>query len=121
VVVLLSSLSVAFAGVLILISARAVASAGLGTLLVGAGFAAVFPIVLGYVGDRYARLSGTAFGVVLVMALMGGTTLPYLTGVLGDAIGLRLSLAIVPAGLLCVAGLFGVTLLRLRRSPEVAE
>lgn len=119
VAVLLSSLGVAFAGALILIGARTTASAGAGTLLAGAGFAAVFPIILGYVGDRYESLSGTAFGVVLVMALMGGTALPYLTGVLGDAFGLRLSLAIVPAGLVCVALIFGIARPRLRRPPEV--
>jgi fucose permease len=119
VAVLLSSLGVAFAGALILIGARTTASAGAGTLLTGAGFAAVFPVILGYVGDRYERLSGTAFGVVLVMALMGGTALPYVTGVLGDAFGLRLSLAIVPAGLVCVALIFGIARPRLRRPPEV--
>lgn len=119
VAVLLSSLGVAFAGALILIGARTTASAGAGTLLAGAGFAAVFPIILGYVGDRYERLSGTAFGVVLVMALMGGTALPYVTGVLGDAFGLRPSLAIVPAGLVCVALIFGIARPRLRRPPEV--
>ncbi len=119
VAVLLSSLGVAFAGALILIGARTTASAGAGTLLAGAGFAAVFPIILGYVGDRYERLSGTAFGVVLVMALMGGTAMPYVTGVLGDAFGLRPSLAIVPAGLVCVALIFGIARPRLRRPPEV--
>lgn len=119
VAVLLSSLGVAFAGALILIGARTTASAGAGTLLTGAGFAAVFPVILGYVGDRYERLSGTAFGVVLVMALMGGTALPYVTGVLGDAFGLRLSLAIVPVGLVCVALIFGIARPRLRKPPEV--
>jgi fucose permease len=120
VAVLLSSLGVAFAGVLILIGARTTASAGAGALLAGAGFAAVFPVILGYVGDRYERLSGTAFGVVFVMALTGGTALPYVTGVLGDAFGLRPSLAIVPAGIVCVALLFGVVRPRLRTPPEVA-
>lgn len=115
VVALLSSLGVALVGVLTLIGARTTASAGAGTLLAGAGFAAVFPVILGYVGDRHERLSGTAFGVVLAMALLGGTVLPYVTGVLGDAVGLRPSLAIVPAGLVCVALLFGMTLPRLRR------
>jgi FHS family glucose/mannose:H+ symporter-like MFS transporter len=119
--VLLSSLGVAFAGALILIGARTTVSAGAGTLLAGAGFAAVFPVILGYVGDRYERLSGTAFGVVLVMALMGGTALPYVTGVLGDAFGLRPSLTIVPAGLICVAVLFGITRPRLRTAPGAAS
>jgi FHS family glucose/mannose:H+ symporter-like MFS transporter len=121
VAVLLSSLGVAFAGALILIGARTTATAGAGALLAGAGFAAVFPVVLGYVADRHARLSGTAIGVVLSMALLGGTALPYVTGVLGDAIGLRASLAILPAGLVCVAGLFGMTLPSLRRPRDVGE
>lgn len=119
VTVLLASLGVAFVGALILIGARTAIAAGVGTLLVGAGFAAVFPVVLGYVGDRYERMSGTAFGVVLVMALMGGTALPYVTGVLGDAFGLRPSLAIVPAGLGCVALIFGIVRPRLGRPPGV--
>jgi len=119
VAVLLSSLAVAFAGALILIGARTTVSAGAGTLLAGAGFAAVFPVILGYVGDRYERLSGTAIGVVLVMALMGGTAMPYVTGVLGDAFGLRPSLAIVPAGLVCVALIFGIARPRLRMPRDV--
>jgi fucose permease len=118
--VFLSSLGVAFAGAVILSLARTTITAGVGTLLAGAGFAAVFPVILGYVGDRYESLSGTAIGVALVMALMGGTTMPYVTGVLGDAFGLRLSLAIVPAGLVCVAVIFGIVRPRLRTPPEVA-
>jgi fucose permease len=117
VAVLLSSLAVAFVGALILIGARTTVSAGAGTLLAGAGFAAVFPVILGYVGDRYERLSGTAFGVAFVMALIGGTVLPYVTGVLGDAFGLRPSLAIVPAGLICVALIFSIARPRLGTPP----
>ncbi|MDH3570862.1 MAG: MFS transporter [Gemmatimonadota bacterium] len=117
--VLLVSLGVAFAGALILIGARTTGAAGAGTLLTGVGFAAVFPVILGHVGDRYERMSGTAFGAVLVMALMGGTALPYVTGVLGDAFGLRVSLAIVPAGLVCVASIFLVARPRLRTPPTV--
>ena len=120
VTVLVSSLAIAFTGAVILISARSATAAGTGTVLAGAGFAAVFPIVLGYTADRYARLSGTAFSVVFVMALTGGTALPYVTGVLGDTFGLRPSLAIVPAGLVCVAVLFAVVRPRLRTPPGAA-
>jgi fucose permease len=120
VTVLASSLAIAFTGALILIGARSSAAAGTGTVLAGAGFAAVFPIILGYVADRYAHLSGTAFSVVFVMALTGGTALPYVTGVLGDTYGLRPSLAIVPAGLVCVAVLFAVVRPRLRMAPGAA-
>jgi fucose permease len=120
VTVLVSSLAIAFTGAVILIGARSATAAGTGTVLAGAGFAAVFPIVLGYTADRYARLSGTAFSVVFVMALTGGTALPYVTGVLGDTFGLRPSLAIVPAGLVCVAVLVAVVRPRLRTPPGAA-
>ena len=118
--VLLSSLGLAFVGTLVLIGARTTVSAGAGTLLVGAGFAAVFPVILGLVGDRYRELSGTAFGVVLVMALAGGTTFPYVTGVLADAVGFRASLAIVLAGLAAVALVFAIARPLLRTPPPAA-
>jgi hypothetical protein len=40
-------------------------------------------------GEIYQDLMGTAFSAVFVMALVGGSALPYLTGVLGDWQGLR--------------------------------
>ena len=43
----------------------------IGPTLIGAGLAAVFPVVLGYVGDRYPQQSGTAFGTIFVIALTG--------------------------------------------------
>lgn len=102
-VVLLPSLATAFVGTMLLTLAESSLLAGTGVFLVGAGFAAVFPTILGFVGDRHPHLSGTAFGIVLVMALTGGTLLPLATGVLGDRVGLRLSLLIVPCALVCAA------------------
>lgn len=106
--VLLASMAVAFAGSIGLLVARAPPAAAFGVFLVGGGFAAVFPVVLGYVGDLYPRLSGTAFSVAFVLALSGGMTLPYATGALGDAHGLRTSLLIVPLGITGMAVLFQV-------------
>ena len=83
------------------------------------GFAAVFPVILGFVGDRHERISGTAFGVAFVMALSGGTALPWVTGVLGDIVGLRPSLVIVPASLIGAAIMFGAAWPRLHRPPPV--
>lgn len=111
--VLIASMAIAFAGSLGLLAARTPVAAAVGILLVGVGFAAVFPVVLGYVGDRYPRLSGTAFSIAFVLALSGGMTLPYATGALGDTHGLRTSLLIVPLGIAVMAVLFGLV----RRSP----
>lgn len=106
--VLLSCLGVAFVGSFLLIAARNPSLAALGVFLLGVGFSATFPVVLGMVGDRYAVLSGTAFSVVIVMALTGGMLLPYTTGVLGASYGLRGSFVIVPIALALLAVLLGI-------------
>jgi len=107
--VLLGAISVAIVGALLLIVTRSASLAALGVFLVGCGFAPVFPLILGFVGDRYANLSGTAFSVVIVMALVGGMLLPYLTGVVGAVHGLRGSFVIVPAALVALGTLLLVS------------
>lgn len=117
--VLLASIAVALVGALTLVLSTDPAAAGAGVFLTGAGFAAVYPVILGYVGDRYAGMSGTAFSFVLVMGLVGGSTLPYLTGVLGGAFGLRPSFLIVPVSLCAAAAVFLVVRGRLTSGPVV--
>ena len=106
-------IAVAFAAVWLVIAARDPSFAALGVFLLGVGFSATFPVVLGLVADRHAALSGTAFSVVMVMALTGGMLLPYFTGVLGASYGLRGSFLIVPSSLVLLALLLGVASSRL--------
>ena len=103
---LLGCITLGVIGALLMLGSRSVAGAAIGTFLLGVGFAATFPVVLGFVGDRYPLLSGTAFSIVLVMALTGGMILPWLTGVLGAAYGLRTSFLIIPTALVLLAILF---------------
>ena len=110
--ILFGCITIGIVGVLSVIATRTTSVAALGVFLVGVGFSATFPLVLGLVADRYADLSGTAFSVVMVMALIGGMTLPYVTGVLGAAYGLRASLLIVPAALVLLAVLLSVVAAR---------
>jgi fucose permease len=114
--VLLGCIAIGFAGALVLIVTRDPSLAALGVFLIGLGFAATFPVVLGFVGDRWAELSGTAFSIVMVMALTGGMILPWLTGVLGASYGLRGSFAIVPVALTLLSLLLGIVAARLRAS-----
>jgi fucose permease len=107
--VLLGCLTVGFGGSLLLLTTSSATLAALGVFLLGCGFAATFPVVLGFVGDRYTELSGTAFSVVIVMALTGGMILPYVTGVLGASYGLRGSFVIVPVALALLAMLVAGT------------
>jgi MFS transporter, FHS family, glucose/mannose:H+ symporter len=105
---LLACIAVALVGAALMIGTTGLAAAAIGVFLLGVGFAATFPVVLGFVGDRYAHLSGTAFSIVFVMALTGGMILPYLTGVLGARYGLRMSFLVVPIALVGIVVLLGV-------------
>jgi fucose permease len=106
-------------GAALLLTTRSPGVAGLGVFLLGVGFAAMFPVVLGFIGDRYTTLSGTAFGIAIAMALVGGMLLPYVAGFIGEREGMRASLLIVPAALLMLMGLIGVLSRRLRGAISV--
>jgi MFS transporter, FHS family, glucose/mannose:H+ symporter len=90
------SIITAIAGTLLMIMAPGKAMAVAGLALTGLGFAAVFPLVLAFVGDTYARLSGTAFSLVLAFGLLGGMLLPWMAGIIAEISGLRISLIIAP-------------------------
>jgi MFS transporter, FHS family, glucose/mannose:H+ symporter len=104
-------LVVAFAGAALMLTVSSMPAAATALFLLGFGLAAGFPILLGFLGGLYSDLTGTAFSAVFVMALIGGSSLPYLTGVLADGHGLRAALLLVPTGLLAQ----GVLLWLLRR------
>lgn len=104
--VVLASIVVSIASVLVLISTESLMTGASAVFFLGCGLAATFPVIFGFVGDRYAQLSGTALSLVMVMALSGGMLMPYVVGVLGEARGMRVSLILVPVCLLIQAGLF---------------
>lgn len=108
--VLLGCISLAVAGSLVVLSASSVPIAFAGLFVTGAGLAAGFPVALGYAGDLYPTLSGTTFSLLFVMALTGGSILPFAAGALGSAFGLRYSLLITPVSLLGIAALLPITL-----------
>lgn len=106
--VLLACVSIALVGAFLLLGTRQPVLAGTAVFLLGAGFASTFPVILGLVGDRYPRLSGTAYSVMFAMALTGGMTMPYLVGVLGEQYTLRVSLLVVPGALIGIVLLLGL-------------
>jgi fucose permease len=113
--ILYTCLAVAIAAAALLLTTRSVGVAALGVFLLGVGFAAMFPTVLGFIGARYAALSGTAFSAAIAMALAGGMLLPYATGVLGEEFGMRGSFLIVPAALILLGVLLGILFRALRQ------
>ncbi|MCK5329898.1 MAG: MFS transporter [Candidatus Marinimicrobia bacterium] len=84
-----------------------------GVFLLGVGFAAGFPVILGFIGEIYPSVTGTAFSLVFTMALIGGMTLPYLTGVISHYFDFRISFILVPLSLVCMLVLLQVVLRKL--------
>lgn len=113
-IVQFSSMGIACIGALLLIFSSSLALAIPGLFLIGCGLAAAFPVILGYVGDRYPKLSGTAFSIAFVMALTGGMIFPYFTGVAGQSLGLRHSFIATPISLVCQAILFWIVLQKIQ-------
>ena len=87
-IVLLAGYGIICGGALTLLLAGSLPVAMAGLALLGIGFAAGFPVVLGFVGAQYARLSGTAFSIVLVLALTGNTLMNYSVGVVSQSSGI---------------------------------
>lgn len=58
-------------------------------IIMGAGFAAGFPVMLGFVGEKFSSLSGTAFSFVIAIALSGNMLMNYLTGFVSKIFGLK--------------------------------
>jgi MFS family permease len=60
-----------------------------GLVILGAGLASGFPVMLGFVGDRYPEISGTAFSLVLSIALLGNTLVNYGMGMIAQNFGIQ--------------------------------
>ena len=59
-----------------------------GLILIGGGLAAGFPVMLGVVGNNFAQLSGTAFSIVLTLALLGNMIVNFVMGVIAEKFGI---------------------------------
>lgn len=78
-----------FAGVILLRMASWPAMATAGLILIGGGFAAGFPVMLGIAGMRFADVSGTAFSIILSVALAGNMVINYITGIVVEQYGIQ--------------------------------
>jgi MFS transporter, FHS family, glucose/mannose:H+ symporter len=87
--VLFASVGLAAAGALVLMWAASYGAALFAALLIGAGLAACFPIVLSYIGDLFPAQSGTAFSAVFFIALIGNMTINKCFGFLAQIHGVQ--------------------------------
>jgi len=86
---LYSSFVMIFAGLLLIRLEVGYYVALTGFVLTGAGLAAGFPIMLGFVGTRHPKLSGTAFSIAFSVALIGNMLINYLMGIISGSFGIK--------------------------------
>ncbi|MDX2245766.1 MAG: MFS transporter [Bacteroidia bacterium] len=106
--VLMWSMGIVLAGGLIFMVASSYAVSVLALFLLGAGFAGVFPITMGKIGEIWSSLSGTAFSITLVIALGGNMMVNYLMGILSHKIGLTILPTAILICLLLMMSIFAI-------------
>ena len=79
-----------------------------GLFLSGAGLAGGFPIMLGFAGERFPELSGTAFSFIFTVALIGNMLINYLMGIIVQKYGVHhlTTVACVEIALMAVLFIF---------------
>ena len=110
--IMIASLLITTAGILFLVYAESYLSALISLIVIGVGVAASFPVILGYIGQIYANLSGTAFSIAFVIALSGNTLANYLFGIISNAYGTRQ----LPVCLLSIIGCLFVLILLIKQN-----
>jgi MFS family permease len=98
--VLFAGVGLAAAGAAVLLGTGGYAAALFAAFLIGAGLAGAFPIVLGYLGDRYPHDSGTAFSTIFVLALTGNMLINKMFGYVAQLHGIHQYATVM---LLCLA------------------
>jgi FHS family glucose/mannose:H+ symporter-like MFS transporter len=85
---ILISTAITVTGAMIAFTSREFAGAVAGITLIGLGLAPIYPTGLGVAGDRFPERTGTVFGAIMAVSLVGGTAGPSICGTLA-ATGLR--------------------------------
>lgn len=86
---ILGSAALAMAAAVLMALAPSGTSAAAGAVVLGLGFAAIYPTTLAIVGGRFAALTGTAFSVAIAVGLVGGMLAPWLAGRIAEGSSLR--------------------------------
>jgi MFS family permease len=118
--VLLGSVGVAALGAGLLAQSAGYWLSLAGTFLIGLGLAAGFPVVLGYIADRYPQQSGTAFSMIFVIALVGNMSINKSFGYLAERHGVQ-QYPTALLGLLCGSAALLVLAIRQLHRPASSE
>jgi fucose permease len=120
-IMILGSAILSLCAAIIMAAAPSGGLASLGAVLIGLGFAAIYPTTLAIVGEAFPAFSGTAFGVVFVIGLAGGMIAPWVVGKVAMASSLRhgFFIPVVCCAMIIILQLVIMRLLRRRQTTPV--
>ena len=98
--VLIGSIGLSIAGCFMIFYTETQIVTYVGMIILGVGLSACFPVILGYAGGIYTHLSGTAFSIILAIALIGNMTCNYGMGIVAKAYGTGKLPVVIMVGLL---------------------
>jgi len=118
-IVLFASIGITAVGALLLMYATSYGVSLAAALLIGAGLAAAFPVVLSYIGDLYPDQSGTAFSTIFFIALIGNMTINKSFGFLAQIHGIEQYTRVILGCLAASTVLLYLVTRQLRPSPQI--
>jgi fucose permease len=104
-----------FIGCSILLSANSLALLFAGTALIGFSYGPIFPTTLAIAGDRYPNLTGTVFGLLFSIALVGGMLMPVAVGQVSQRTDVRRGMIMPFFGAIAICTLAAIVKWRDRR------
>ena len=109
----------ALLGAVILLATRTEWMLVAGVVVIGLSYAGVFPTALAIAGDRYRKMAGTVFGLLFVIALIGGMSFPWAVGQISQAVGVRFGMIVPLAGAAWIC-LLAIVIVRRERREKAA-
>lgn len=97
----------ALVGAAILLMSRLEGVLVAGVLLIGLSYAGVFPTALAIAGDTYRKMTGTVFGLLFAIALVGGMSFPWAVGQISQRLGVHYGMVVPLAGAAGICTLAG--------------
>jgi fucose permease len=97
----------ALVGGAVLLTSRLEVTLVAGVLLIGLSYAGVFPTALAIAGDTYRKMTGTVFGLLFAIALVGGMSFPWAVGQISQRLGVRYGMVVPLAGAVGICLLAG--------------
>ena len=116
---LVISFGIIFIALVTIVTGNTMFQSAAGLLILGAGLAGGFPIMLGFVGNRYPNLSGTAFSLAFTIALLGNMLINFSMGLIVEKFGVKTLPAVQSVELIVMITLCLIIFKKLKSSKPI--